>query len=135
MKRFWPRPGNRGVLFAWLLFLVANACPAVAPDVGAWNRPDPEFFPGYVCTAVFWPFWLSNAALLLSPGLLWMHSGRKWQRVVRWTVTTICFISFLAGLALQSQFRAVHVGHILWVTSFLVAGFAAVPWKGRDSPG
>lgn len=127
------RPGNRGVLGAWILWLAANACPAVALDMGAWNSPQQQFFPGYLCTAVFWPFWLSNAVMLLSPGLLWMHSGRKWQRVLRWTVATICFISFLAGLALQPSFRAVHVGHVLWVTSFLVAGFSAAPWKGMGS--
>ena len=127
------RPGNRGVLGAWILWLAANACPAVAVDLGTWNRPEPEFCPGHLCTAVFWPFWLSNALVLLSPILLALDPARKVGRGVRWSFTTICFISFLAGLALQPSFRAVHVGHVLWVTSFLVAGFSTAPWKGTAS--
>ncbi|MCH7227679.1 hypothetical protein [Haloferula sp. A504] len=123
------------ILAGWVLFLTANACPAVALDLGAWSTGEVKFLPGYVCTGAFWPFWLSNAVLLLSPGLLWIHSGRRWHRGVRWTVTTICFISFVGSFFLLPMFRAVHVGHWLWTASFLIAGVGAMPLRARPASG
>lgn len=123
-----------GSLFAWILFLGANACPAVALDLGSWSVGEVKFVPGYLCTGVFWPYWLSNALMLLSPGLLWLDSGRKGSRGVRWAFAVICFISFVASFFLIPMFKAIHIGHWLWTASFLIGGFAAIPWRDDVSP-
>lgn len=123
-----PTIDEAGLWAAWVLFLVANVCPAVVLDLGAWNSRDLSYFPGWACTCVTWPFWLSNAALLFLPILLAFDRGRTWVRRLRWSLAVLFAISLIAALCLLPTFRAVHVGYWLWVSSFLVAAASCRPW-------
>lgn len=127
MKR--PSIDEVGLWLAWLVFLIANACPAVALDLGSWSVGEIRYVPGYLCTGVTWPFWLSNALVLLLPLLMAFDRNRTWVRRLRWSLAGVFGISLIASLCLLPMFRAVAVGYWLWVASFLLAALAAVPWR------
>jgi hypothetical protein len=135
MKNPCLKPLDWMVLAGWALFVAAQACPAVAIDLGSWSTGEPKFVPGYFCTVLFWPYWFSNGLMLLSPGLLALRSTRKLGRRLRWAFSILCFISFGASFFLLPMFKAIHLGHWLWTASYLVAAIGAMPWQSEPARG
>ena len=103
----------------WGLFMCSLALPAVQLDWGAWNNSDENFLWGIAC-AMYCPyFYASNVLMLLSPiiaKLLHRKALNGWPRHI---VATVVMLSCLGALAFLPAFRAIHVGYVLWVVSFL----------------
>ena len=119
---------------AWLLFATAQFLPAVVPDMGAWNAPDPTALPGWLITALAWPFYVSNAMLVLAP--LWVFLLRRTKRAraaMGWLMGLLLLTPF-ATLAFRDAVLEVASGFWVWAASHLVAaaGLAvAMPAKAQ----
>ena len=113
------------LLLSTVLFVVALFCPAVDPDFGAWNQSDSKAYAGWACAWIYWPCYVSNLGIVLSPLICWCL--RRWSSV-RWphrTLALFLFGSAIYGLSLLPEFRAIHVGYVLWISSFVLGSIGA----------
>lgn len=115
----------------WALFVVAQLLPAVVVDMGAWNNPDASFIPGWFCTGVVWPFYLSNALALASPLLMRLRK-RYPGRAAGVCMAAPYIASCIGAIACFQMFLAIHAGYILWCLSFIVIGGAMLMSDNGD---
>jgi hypothetical protein len=120
---------SRKVLWVgWLLFVIAQFLPAVVIDLGAWNRPEHSYAPGWACTLIAWPFYPSNLLMLCSPILVRVKAiqANPWTR---FAIAALLLASLIGAMLSASLFSKIHAGYVLWVCSFAVVA-AAVCMNG-----
>lgn len=117
-------------LTAWFIlaaFALALLGPAVKVDFGAWNNPDAQHFPGWIITALAWPYYLSNLAVALSP-LLFLFAARRKQARLYLGILPAIYIATPFTLFLPSMrdsILEVGWGFYLWCAAHLIAAVAA----------
>ena len=114
-------------------FLASLPLPAIAPDMGAWNRGGP--YPGWLCALVAPQFYPLNAMILLSPLWTWYLRGRRGP-VAQLIVAGLLSAPFAFVLFPQDRGHSDHrlyTGFYLWVASHVLVTLAAwIPvWLGR----
>lgn len=110
-------------------FLASLPLPAIAPDMGSWNRGGP--YPGWFCALIAWQFYPLNAVILLSPFWTWYlrRRGPLPQLIVAGLLSAPLALPFFGDGS--NQHHVLYVGCYLWVTSYvLVAAAAWIPvWR------
>ena len=122
---------------ALFLFVIAQFLPAVLPDMGAWNTPDKTAVPGWLVTAVAWPFYVSNVVLVLSPLSVVLVKRLKRPRPVLGLLVAFYALTPLATLLFREAILDVALGFYFWVGSYCAAAAGAafaLPPKETTKP-
>ena len=110
---------------ALCFFGIAQFLPAILPDMGAWNTRDKTAVAGVVITVLAWPFYLSNAALLLAPLLVILFKRLKKARLALGILIALYGLTPFAALAFREVILDVAPGFYFWVASYWTAALGA----------
>jgi hypothetical protein len=108
------------------LFVTAQFLPALWPDMGAWNRPDVPALPGWLVTALAWPYYISNVVLLLGPLLIGLFVRVERAPIALKTLAAFYALTPLSVVLFSGEILGVAVGFYLWVGSFIASALAAI---------
>lgn len=108
-----------------MLFVIAQFLPAILPDMGAWNTPDKTAVPGWLVTALAWPFYVSNVLLVLGPLLVFLFKRLKRSRLVLGLLVGLYILTPFATLLFREAVLDVGPGFYFWVGSYCVAAVGA----------
>ncbi|GAA5496370.1 hypothetical protein Rhal01_02553 [Rubritalea halochordaticola] len=106
---------------AIFLFAIAQFLPAILPDMGAWNTPDNKAVTGWIVTALAWPFYVSNVALLLAPLLVILFKRLKRARAALVSLLVLYVLTPFATLLFREAILGFSIGFIFWVGSYCAA--------------
>jgi hypothetical protein len=94
--------------------------------MGSWNQGNARPIPGWFCAVVAWPHYASNILMLLAPVCFWIP--RRWNRA-RWLYIFFAVFFALSGIGALfwlPTLKTVHIGFVLWATSFFLASMAGL---------
>ena len=129
---------NQLLATAITIFGVAQFMPAVWPDMGAWNNPDARAMPGFLVTLFAWPYWISNAALMLSPLLVSSFRRLKRARRALMLLLTFYLLTPISALAFCDSILGLAIGFYFWVASYCLAALGtslAIPQQKESEQG
>jgi hypothetical protein len=111
----------RFLYLALLLFVIAQFLPAILPDMGAWNTPDKTAVPGWLVTAVAWPFYLSNLTLVMGALLVFWFKRFQRHRLALGSLLAFYLLTPLATWLFRDAILDVGLGFYFWVGSYCAA--------------
>ena len=117
------------------LFVIAQFLPSLLPDMGAWNTPDKKAAPGFIVTALAWPFYVLNGAILLCPLLVALLKRLKRARIFLSSLVVFYIASPFATLLFRDAISDVALGFYFWVGSYFVAAIGtafSIPPKRKS---
>jgi hypothetical protein len=114
------------LLLSLCLFVSSQFLPALWPDMGAWNTPDKPPTVGWLITAVAWPYYISNCALVLAPLLIVLFKRLKRARTTMNVLIAFFILTPISTLAFRGVILDVAIGFWIWASSYIAAALGVV---------
>ena len=86
-----------------------------------WNKPDKKPDIGFLVTIFAWPFYISNAAILLCPLLVALFKRLKRARIALTSLVVLYIVTPFMTLLFVDAILDVDVGFYFWVGSYFAA--------------